>query len=82
MADARDFLPEAGPPPAEKSPTDIQLMEIRSQPAAYVISGDDGAYLYKGSTRDLAARWTEHAAGLRPPNPVSSPAKTGLRRVF
>ena len=38
-------------------------MDIRSQPAAYVISGDDGAYLYKGSTRDLATRWAEHQSG-------------------
>ena len=38
-------------------------MDYLQKPAAYVISGDAGAYLYKGSTRDLAARWAQHEAG-------------------
>ena len=38
-------------------------MEYLQKPAAYVISGDAGAYLYKGSTRDLATRWAQHASG-------------------
>ena len=64
MADARDFLPEAVPPPAEKSPTEMEMTgNLRPLPAAYVISGDDGAYLYKGSTRDMQARWAQHHAG-------------------
>ena len=63
MADARDFLPEAGPPLAEKSPSDTPSMELHAKPAAYVISGDHGFYLYKGSTRNMASRWAQHAAG-------------------
>ena len=64
MADTRDFLPEAGPPLAEKSlDAGYGCMEVESKAAAYVIAGDGGRYLYKGSTRDMVARWSEHAAG-------------------
>ncbi len=38
-------------------------MEPESRAAAYVIAGDGGRYLYKGSTRDMVVRWGEHAAG-------------------
>ena len=50
-------------------------MELRAQPAVYVISGDNGGYLYKGSTRDLAARWAEHAAGRVPRTRCRHPLK-------
>ena len=37
---------------------------LESQPAAYVIRGAGPVdYLYKGSTRDMAARWHDHEAG-------------------
>jgi putative endonuclease len=39
----------------------IQTLEPR--PAAYVLLSADGNYRYKGSTRNLAERMKQHAAG-------------------
>ena len=39
----------------------LHLLEHR--PAAYVLLGCDGAYLYKGSSRDLVERMHDHVAG-------------------
>jgi putative endonuclease len=38
--------------------------ELESRPAAYVLrAAGPTEYLYKGSTRDMAARWRDHQAG-------------------
>ncbi len=35
----------------------------KSEPAAYVLQGSDGAYLYKGACRNLVARLKKHRVG-------------------
>ena len=42
-------------------PEAIELVE--SLPAAYVLLGSDGKYLYKGACRDLKERLRDHCAG-------------------
>lgn len=37
--------------------------ELKSSVGVYVLAGDNGAYLYKGSARDLHKRVTDHVAG-------------------
>jgi putative endonuclease len=38
--------------------------ELESRPAAYVLrAAGPTEYLYKGSTRDMAARWSDHREG-------------------
>ena len=39
------------------------ISEALPQPAAYVVGPPDGAYLYKGSARDLKERLRDHQAG-------------------
>ena len=38
-------------------------MEAAHRPAAYVLQGSDGTYLYKGACRDLKERLRDHHAG-------------------
>ena len=67
MADARDFLPEAGPPLAEKSRRQtsgsMNTDNLDSKPGAYVLLGSNGTYMYKGSGRDLRKRIADHLQG-------------------
>ena len=42
---------------------DRSLLPILPRPAAYVLAGSDGKYLYKGSCRDLVERLKDHDAG-------------------
>ena len=37
--------------------------QLHAQPAAYVLVGSDGAYLYKGACRNLHERLKDHKAG-------------------
>ena len=39
------------------------ISEALPRPAAYVVGPPDGAYLYKGSARDLKERLRDHQAG-------------------
>ena len=69
MADARDFLPEAGPPSAGKSlgrvmnDLDQALQTVEPRPAVYVVVSADENYWYKGACRDLVRRLKDHRAG-------------------
>ena len=67
MADARDFLPEAGPPPAEESQAELRggmnIEDVKPEAGAYVLLGSDELYMYKGSARDLHQRVTDHFLG-------------------
>ena len=67
MADTRDFLPEAGPPMAEKSQNEeidgLCVDALEQSSGAYVLAGDNGRYMYKGSTRDVRKRVMEHLSG-------------------
>ena len=42
---------------------DEAMQSVEPRPAAYVLSSSDGAYLYKGSCRNLATRLQDHHAG-------------------
>ena len=42
---------------------DEAIVSAEERPAAYVLLSADGAYRYKGSCRDLAARLKDHRAG-------------------
>ena len=75
MADTRDFLPKADPPPAEKSSmlqSFVNLTDVRRAPGAYVVVGDGGTYMYKGCARDLNKRLAELG------KPLAPSAVTGL----
>ena len=67
MADASDFPPGAGPPPAEKSQLKLiysmNLDDLRSAVGVYVLLGNGGTYMYKGSAHDLRKRVTDHMQG-------------------
>ena len=67
MADASDFPPGAGPPPAEKSQLKVidrmNLDDLQSTVGVYVLLGNGGAYMYKGSAHDLRKRVTDHMQG-------------------
>ncbi|MDO9541603.1 MAG: GIY-YIG nuclease family protein [Kiritimatiellia bacterium] len=77
MADASDFPPacppkllerrqKADPPPAEKSQLKLVYMnldDLRSAVGVYVLLGNGGAYMYKGSAHDLRKRVTDHMQG-------------------
>ena len=39
---------------------------VEPSPAAYVLLGSDGRYLYKGACRNLRERLTDHRAGRAP----------------
>ncbi len=39
------------------------LEQVEPRPAAYVLLGADGAYLYKGACRNLQQRLRDHRAG-------------------
>ena len=41
----------------------MNLEEIRPVAGVYVLLGNDGAWMYKGSARDLRERITDHIAG-------------------
>ena len=43
---------------------DRAIATLEPRPAAYVLLGSDGAYLYKGACRDLVERLRAHRAGL------------------
>jgi putative endonuclease len=42
---------------------DEAITRLRPTAAAYVLRGGDGAYLYKGSCRNLVERLKDHRAG-------------------
>ena len=42
---------------------DEAIAHAKPRPAAYVLLGSDGRYLYKGSCRDLKERLKDHHAG-------------------
>jgi putative endonuclease len=66
MADTRDFLPEAGPPWAEKSQmknTFYRMEQLKTTAGAYVILGSENTYMYKGCARDLRKRVSDHVLG-------------------
>ena len=44
-------------------PLEEAIRTARSSPAAYVLRGADGNYLYKGACRDLCERLKDHHAG-------------------
>jgi putative endonuclease len=37
--------------------------QLEPRPAAYALSNQDGSWVYKGSTRDLEVRVSEHFSG-------------------
>ena len=43
---------------------DTIIGTLEHRPAAYVLRGSDGDYLYKGACRDLVERMKHHRAGL------------------
>ena len=67
MADIRDFLPEAGPPAAGKSQMkpapSMNVNDLNPNTGVYVLFGSNGAYMYKGSARNLRKRVTDHLEG-------------------
>ena len=42
---------------------DTAIDQVEDKPAAYVLLGADGAYLYKGACRNLKERLKDHRAG-------------------
>jgi putative endonuclease len=46
-----------------KLPLEQALSLVEARPAAYVLLGADGFYLYKGACRDLRERLRDHHAG-------------------
>ena len=46
-----------------KQSLDDAIMLVEVLPAAYVLCGSDGKYLYKGSCRNLCERLKSHRAG-------------------
>ena len=42
---------------------DDAIASAEARPAAYVLLGSDGKYLYKGACRDLRERFKDHRAG-------------------
>ena len=43
---------------------DTAITTVDPHPAAYVLRGSDGKYLYKGACRNLVERLKDHRAGL------------------
>ena len=43
---------------------DTAIQTVDPRPAAYVLLGSDGKYLYKGACRNLVERMKHHRAGL------------------
>ncbi len=66
-ADTQHFPPEADPPLAGKSSHrmggGMNVDGLGDGTGAYVLVGSDGAYMYKGSARDVRKRVSDHLAG-------------------